>query len=43
MKPIMMKHDNELINKKVFLAQQFSQNQGNFLTLLTKDLSDLNI
>ena len=42
MKHIMMKHDNELV-KKVFMAQKHSPNQSDFVTLVTKDLSDLNI
>ena len=42
MKHNMMKHDNELV-KKVFMAQKHSPNQGDFVTLVTKDLSDLHI
>ena len=38
----MDKQDNELI-KKVFLAQRESPNQGDFVTLVTQDLLDLNM
>ena len=37
---IMNRHDNELI-KKVFLAQKESPTQGDFVTLVEKDLKDL--
>ena len=42
MKHMMDRHDKELI-KKVFLAQKESPSQGDFVTLVTQDLLDLNM
>ena len=42
MKHIMERHEKELI-KKIFLAQEESRNQGDFVTLVTQYLSDLNM
>ena len=42
LKHIMEKHDEELI-KKVFLAQMEHPNQGDFVLLVKKDLSDLHV
>ena len=42
LKHIMRKHDQDLV-KQVFLAQQASPTQGDFVTLVRKDLDDLKI
>ena len=42
LKHIMSKHDTELL-KQVFLAQKNNPTQGDFVTLVSKDLNDLNI